>query len=263
MMNLSKGLFLLIFFSLSAPSLAQTKEKLTVGAKSIPHAEMLEFIKPDLLSRNIALTVVLFADYITPNIALREGAVDANFFQHQQYFNKFKEDMNLDAVSVGSVCIELMGLYSKRVDSVSKLQVGATIAIPDDPTNMSRALTLLEAGGLIKLNPMAGMESNLSDIQANPKKLNIVKLDITSLVRTLKDMDAAVIDASFAMPAGLYPHRDAILVETPNLLYATVVVAKPDVATERRMRYLMHLLRSEKTKSFMADRYEKSVVPTF
>ena len=144
---------------------------LTVGATPEPHAEMLKLVVDDLAAQGITLKVLEFTDYVTPNEALESGQIDANFFQHLPYMDSFNQERGYHLVNAGGIHIEPMALYSKKVKSLAELADGATVAIPNDPTNEGRALLLLQSAGLIKLDPAAGITATPINIVENPKNL--------------------------------------------------------------------------------------------
>jgi D-methionine transport system substrate-binding protein len=150
-----------------------TSKVIKVGATPVPHSEILNAIKEDLAAKGYTLEIVEFTDYVTPNIALNDGQIDANFFQHVPYMESFAKDKGLKLVSAGKVHVEPLGLYSQKFKSVEELPEGATIAIPNDPSNGGRALILLQSKGLIKLKADAGLDATEADIAENPKKIRI------------------------------------------------------------------------------------------
>ncbi|MDR1099225.1 MAG: methionine ABC transporter substrate-binding protein, partial [Treponema sp.] len=164
---------------------------LTVGATAVPHAELLNLLQEDLTREGISLKVVEFSDYVQPNAALAAGELDANFFQHLPYLESNPEWRD-SLVSAFGVHVEPLGLYSNSIGNIADLKDGATIAIPNDPTNGGRALLLLQSGGLITLNPDAGLAATSLDIAANPKNLKFQELEAAQLPRSLGDVDAAV-----------------------------------------------------------------------
>lgn len=160
--------------------------KIRVGATPVPHSELLNLIKEDLLKEGIELEIVEFTDYITPNIALSDGNIDANFFQHLPYLEAFSKEHQLDLRSIGSVHVEPLGLYSKKVENIQDLKEGSLIAIPSDAVNGGRALILLEANGIIDLKADAGLEATEKDILNNPKNLGLKPLKLLNFQEFLK-----------------------------------------------------------------------------
>lgn len=237
--------------------------KIKIGVSPDPHAKLVALIVDDLKAEGIELEIVEFTDYITPNLSLNSGELDANFFQHEPYFNDFKEKENLDLVSIGKVHVEPMALYSKVFKSVDELKDGAEIAIPNDTVNGGRALLLLEANGLIKLKDGVVVEATENDIVDNPKNLKIKALEAAYLPITLEDVDGAVINGNYALDAGLNPVRDGLLVEGGESPYANLIAVRAGEEKEEKFAKLLKTLQSEKVKKYIEDNYDGGVVPAF
>lgn len=246
---------------------AKTTEKsnkvLKIGASPQPHAAILENIKQDLADKGIELEIQQFSDYVVPNTAVEDGDLDANFFQHVPYMDEFNKQQGTHLVSVGSVHLEPMGLYSKKIKDLKELKEGATISIPNDPTNGGRALLLLEKNGIVKLKDGAGLAATDKDIVENPMNLKITLLDAAQLPRTLEDVDASVINTNFALEADLNPLNDALVIEDKDSPYANIVAVKEGNEKDERVVALMEALNSEKTKKFIEDEYKGAIVPAF
>lgn len=236
---------------------------LKIGATPIPHAEILNFVKPLLAKENIELEIVEFQDYVQPNTALADKELDANFFQHQPYLDNFIKERKLDLVSVGSVHVEPLGLYSKTIKNLSELKEGSTIAIPNDATNAARALLLLQSNGLIKLKDGVGIEATEKDIAENPKKIKIQPAEAAQLPRVLEDVDAAVINTNYALPANLNPTKDALIIEGKDSPYANIVAVRKGDENRVEIQKLIKILNSAEVKKFLEDKYAGAIVPAF
>lgn len=236
---------------------------LKVGATPVPHSELLTLIKPILAEQGITLEIIEFTDYVTPNLALSEGEIDANFFQHVPYMTSFAAEHKLDLVSAGTVHVEPLGLYSKSFKTADAIPAGGVIAIPNDPTNEGRALLLLQANNLIKLSETAGLEATEADIIENPLGLVFKAIDAAQLPRSLDDVDAAVINTNYALEAGLNPVADALILEGSDSPYANIVTVLPDRLNDEAIIKLVEALQSEAVKSFILEQYEGAVVPAF
>ncbi|MBP2644925.1 MAG: transporter substrate-binding protein [Firmicutes bacterium] len=234
---------------------------LKVGASPVPHAEILEFVKPLLAKEGVTLEVVQFTDYVQPNLALDKGEMVANFFQHSPYLESFNKDHNLNLVAIAKVHIEPIGIYSKKVTQVDQIKTGDAIAIPNDPTNGGRALALLEKAGLIKLKDGIGIKATVQDIVENPKELKIKTLDAAQLPRSLPDVAAAVINTNYALEAKLNPGKDAIFIEDKDSPYANILVVKPEKANDPAVQKLVKVLTSPEVKKFIEDKYQGSILP--
>lgn len=238
-------------------------EVITIGVSPEPHGKIVELIKDDLEKEGIQIEIVEFTDYVTPNRALADGDLDANFFQHEPYLKDFIEENNLDLISIGAVHLEPMGLYSTKYKSIDEIEDGAEIAIPNDATNGGRALLLLEKAGLIKLDDDAGILATEKDIVDNPKNLKFTPLEAAQLPRVLNDLDGAVINGNFALEAGLIPTKDAILLEDKDSPYANIVAVRSEEKDEEKFKKLMKALQSDEVKQFIEDNYEGGVIPAF
>lgn len=247
-----------------APAQDQPKETvLKIGATPVPHAEILEFVKPLLEKENIKLDIVVFNDYVQPNTALADKELDANFFQHKPYLDNFIKERNLELVSLGNVHVEPLGLYSKTIKNIADLKDGSTIAIPNDATNGARALLLLQSNGLIKLKDGAGIEATEKDIAENPKNIKIHPAEAAQLPRILEDVDAAVINTNYALPANLNPTKDALIIEGKDSPYANIIAVRKGDESRPELQKLMEVLNSEDVKKFIQEKYDGAIVPAF
>lgn len=234
-----------------------------IGVSPEPHAKIIELIKDDLEKQGIKVEIIEFTDYVKPNLALAEGELDANFFQHEPYMNNFKEENNIDIVSIGAVHVEPMGLYSSRYSSIDELKDNCEIAIPNDPTNGGRALLLLQKYGLIKLRDGVDILATENDIIENPKNIKFVPLEAAQLPRVLDDVDGAVINGNYALEAGLVPTRDALILEDKDSPYANIVAVRAGEENQEKFKKLMEALHSEKVRKFIEENYNGGVIPAF
>lgn len=252
----------LLVLALGAVAGAQ-QATVTVGATAVPHAEILEFVKPYLAAEGIQLNIVEFSDYIQPNLALANGELDANYFQHIPYLEAFSADHRLDLTVLIGVHIEPIGLYSNRIASLDQLRNGATIAIPNDATNGGRALLLLQEAGLIKLADGVGIAATVFDIVDNPRNVRFQELEAAFLPRALADVDAAVINTNYAFEAGLVPLRDALVIEGAESPYVNVVAVRTGDETDDVLVKLAEVLTRPEVRDFILEKYEGAVVPVF
>ncbi|HLT58914.1 MAG TPA: MetQ/NlpA family ABC transporter substrate-binding protein [Limnochordales bacterium] len=252
----------LLVLALGAAAGAQA-QVIKVGATPVPHAEILEFIKPALAAEGIELQIVEFTDYVLPNLALSDGELDANYFQHIPYLETFSADHRLDLTVLVGVHIEPMGLYSQRVDSLEDLPQGATVAIPNDATNGGRALLLLQEAGLIRLAEGTGITATVFDIVDNPRNIRFRELEAPLLPRALADVDAAVINTNYALEAGLVPLRDALVIEGAESPYVNVVAVRTGDEANPALLKLADALTRPEVRDFILERYEGAVVPVF
>lgn len=236
---------------------------LRVGATPVPHAELLEFVKPALARQGVNLVIREFTDYVQPNLALADGSIDVNFFQHLPYLQEFQKNRPLGLVAGAKVHVEPIGLYSRRVRSLREVRSGATIALPNDPSNSGRALKLLERAGLIRLKPGVGVQATVRDITTNIKRLRFRELEAAQLPRALADVDAAIINTNYALEAGLNPVRDALILEDRRSPYANLLVAKPATLKNPDYLKLVRALQSPEVRAFIQKKYGGAVVPAF
>lgn len=244
-------------------SKSESKNQLKVVASAVPHAEMLEYIQPDLQSQGIDLQVIVSDDYNMPNRALAEKEVDANFFQHLPYLEEQVKEFNYPIVSLAKIEIEPMGIYSRKITSLSDLKEGALIAIPNDPTNEARGLLLLEEHGLIGLNKKNNLKATPQDITSNPKKLRFIEVDAGMLPRSLEDVDAAAINTNYAMQADLSPLQDALVLEDKNSPYINILAVRKGEENREDIKTLKSAMTSEKMRAFLLKKYKGAVLPAF
>ena len=233
---------------------------LKVGATPEPHASMLNLIVDDMAKAGYTLEVVEFTDYVTPNRALEDGQIDANFFQHIPYLDSQNAEHGYHLVNAGGIHIEPIALYSKKVSSLSELADGASIAIPNDPTNEGRALLLLQSAGLIKLDAAAGITATPLDIVENKKNLKFNEVEAASLPRVLEDVDAAVINGNYAIPAGLSATKDGLVVEGADSPYVNIVTVKAGKENDPAIKALVNALKSDEIKEYVNKTYPNGEV---
>jgi D-methionine transport system substrate-binding protein len=239
-------------------------DTLKIAVVPVPHAEILEFLKPELAKEGVTLDVKVFSDYIQPDRQTDEGLLDANYFQSKPYYEAYKKDRpDSDQVPIVAVHIEPFGAYSKKIKSISELEDGATIAIPNDPTNSGRALLLIARQGLITLKDPDNIMATRLDIVSNPKHLKFQELEAAMLPRVLNQVDLALINANYALEAKLEPHKDALFIESSESPYANYLYVRRDKANDPAVVKLGALLNSPQVKQFILERYHGDVVPAF
>ena len=255
-----KTLLAAAFILVGATALAG---ELKVGATPVPHAELLNLVKEDLKTEGVDLKVVEFTDYVTPNLALAEGEIDANFFQHFPYLEKFSNERGLNLVSAGKIHVEPLGVFSQKIKDIKDLPNKATIAIPSDPSNGGRALILLHNSGVIKLNDPTNLYVTEFDIVENPKKLKFKPIEAAQLPRVLPDVEAAVINGNYALEAGFSPVEDSLLLEGAESPYANIIAVKSGDESKEDIQKLLKALQSKKVSDYIGANYKGGVVPAF
>jgi len=252
----------LVLASLFATAAAQA-EKLSVAATPVPHAELLEFVKPALAKEGVELDIKVFTDYVQPNVQVADGQLDANFFQHKPYLDSFNAERKTSLVSVGLVHVEPFGAYSSKIKSLDELKDGAQVALPNDPSNGARALLLLQNQGLIKLKDPSNILATARDIAENPKNLRFRELEAATLPRVLPDVDVALINTNYALEAGLNPVNDALFIEGEDSPYANLVATTEARKDEAAIQKLVKALQTDEVRQFIQEKYKGSIVPAF
>lgn len=237
--------------------------KIVIGLSPEPHAKIVELIKDDLKNDGVELEIKEFTDYVIPNLALNDGELDANFFQHKPYLDEFNAKEGTKIVSIGGIHVEPMALYSQDNKSLDDIKDGSSIAIPNDSVNGARALILLETEGVIKIDPNAGIGATEKDIIENPKNIVFKPVEAAILPSILDDVDFAIINGNYAIDAGLNPLVDGIIIEGEDSPYANIIAVREGTENEEKYKKLMNALQSEKVKTFLIDTYKGAAVPAF
>ena len=242
---------------------ANAAETLSIAATAVPHAEILEVVKPTLAKEGVDLKVKVFTDYIQPNVQVAEKRLDANFFQHQPYLDEFNKGKGTNLVSIAGVHLEPLGAYSSKYKKLDEIPSGANVVIPNDATNGGRALLLLQKAGLITLKDKANILSTPKDIAENPKNLKIRELEAATLPRVLTQVDLALINTNYAIEAKLNPKADALFIEGDDSPYVNILVARPDNKDSDALKKLVGALHSPEVKQFINEKYKGAVIPAF
>jgi len=240
-------------------SRAAVEKTLKVGVTAGPHAEIMDVVKQVAEKDGLKIEVVEFNDYIQPNVALNQGDIDVNSFQHQPYLDNIIKDRKYDLVPLAKTVIFPMGMYSTKIKNITDLAQGAIVAIPNDPTNGGRALLLLEKVNLIKLKPGASLKAGVTDIMENPKNITLKELDAAQIPRSLADIDLAAINTNYAITAGLVPTKDAIAIEDTNSPYANILVVRSKDKADPSMQKLIKAYHSIEVKTFIQEHFKGSV----
>lgn len=240
---------------------------LTVGASPVPHADILQFVDDELAEEaGIDLEIEEYEDYLIPNQALNDGDIDANYFQHEPWFNSEVDENDYDIVHFEGVHIEPFALYSSEYDDVADLPDGATIALNNDPSNQARGLVLLEEAGLITLAEGADAESaTFNDVADNPQDFEFMEADASALTRTLDDVEAAVINGNNALEAGLSPTEDGLLLEeAEGNPYANFLAVRSVDEDNEAIQALNDLLLSDEVREYIEENWQDGeVIPAF
>ena len=249
----------------AAPAQTEEKGTIKVAASPIPHAEILEEAGKILAAEGWKLEVVVFEDYVQPNLVVESGELDANYFQHIPYLESFNEENKTHLVNAGGIHYEPFGIYAGTRASLEELQEGDAIAIPNDTTNEARALLLLQDNGVIKLKEGAGLTATVLDIESNPLNLDIVELEAAQVSRVRQEVAAVVLNGNYALEAGLTAGRDAITYEASDSeaakTYVNIVAVKEGNENNEGIQALVKVLKSDEIKKFINDKYDGAVIP--
>jgi D-methionine transport system substrate-binding protein len=241
---------------------ADPSAPLKVAVNPVPHGEILKYVKDNLAAKaGLKLEIVEFSDYVQPNTSLKEGRVQANYFQHVPYMREFEASKGVKLAFVAPVHVEPLGVYSKKVKDLRAVPQGATVAVPNDPANLGRSLKLFADNGLLTLKPGARNVTE-RDVASNPKGLRFKPLKAAQLPRSLADVDLAVINGNYAIETGLSPAKDALVLEkAEGNPYANGLVTLPQNKDDARVKKLAELMRSPEVRKFIEQKYAGSVLP--
>lgn len=247
----------------SGQSGAGEEVTLKVAALIPPMTDVLEMAKPKLKEEGINLEIVILSDNVQPNNALANKEVDANFFQHVPYMEEYNANNGSELVPVVPIYNAVFGAYSKRYDKIEDLPEGATIAIPNDPSNIGRSLVMFEKNGLIKLKEGVGIKATQADIIDNPKNYKFKEVDLLMLARTLDDVDMVAMTPAYAKPLGLTPKNDALITEGKDSEFTITLIARKDNVDSEPIQKLAKAMTSQEVKKFFEDNYSEIALPAF
>ena len=235
-----------------------------IGATPSPHAEILEQAKDELAAAGINLDIVVYNDYVQPNLATDQGEIQANYFQHQPYLDDFNAENGTHLTSVGAIHYEPFGIYAGKANDLSNIADKAQIAVPNDTTNEARALQLLQANGIITLKDGVGLTATKQDIVENPHNVEILEVEAAQIPRSIGSVDFACMNGNYAIDAGFKP-SDALAQEDASSeaaqTYANVVVVSDADADSEWAKKLVEVLQSEKVSEYITNTYEGGVIP--
>lgn len=238
------------------------KKTLKIAATPVPHGEMIAQITSEMNEEGFPIEVILTEDYNMPNRALASFEIDANFFQHLPFLEEQIHQFHYPLETLASIELEPLGIYSKKIKTLGSLKSGAKVALPNDPTNESRALLLLQKEGLIELSSNS-IHATLLQIKSNPHELSFIELDAAMLPRTLDDVDIAVINTNYALGAGFSPHEEALALESRDSLYANILVIRQGETERPDLQALKKWMTSAKMRDFIQKKYKGAILPTF
>ena len=223
-------------------------------------------VRERLAKEGIEIEYVKFTDYSQPNAALADGSIDVNAFQHQIFLDSYNSEHKTDIVSIGNTINAPLGVYSEKIKDIKDIKEGATIAIPNDPTNGGRALRLLQSAGLIKVDEAKGYRPTVSDIKENTLQLEIKELDASQTARALPDVDASIINSGIAVDAGFIPTKDAIYLEPvdeKSKPYVNVIAVRKEDENNEVYNKIVDVYQTEETKKVIEEVYKGSIIPAW
>jgi len=241
---------------------AAQNEVITIAASPTPHAEILA-VAAENLPAGYELKVIEYDDYVQPNMVVDSGEVFANYFQHVPYLDDFNAQNKTNVVSLCGVHVEPMAIYAGKCNDLKNIPDGAQIAVPNDTTNEARALLLLEANGIIKLDPNAGITATKRDVIENPHNVDIVEVEAAQVPNVKQDVDFAVINVNYALNAGLNPVKDSLAIEDSSSAYVNIVCVKAGNENDPKAKALIEACSSQAVKDFIEKTYDGAVVCVF
>lgn len=244
---------------------ANTEEtySLKVGVTAGPHEEVMEKVKEVAAKKGLEIEIVVFSDYVMPNIALDEGDIDANSFQHKPFLEDFVAERGLDLISIADTIIFPMGIYSTEVSEIEQIKQEAKLGVPNDPTNLAHALFVFEEAGLITVDEDAGYTATLKDIAENPLELEFVELEAAQIPRHLDEVTAAAINTNFAIDHGYTPAEDAIYLESVESPWVNLIAIRAEDEDNPAIKKLIDAYHTDEVKQFIEETYPGSLIPAW
>ena len=243
--------------SSAAPS---AKSEITVGVTPGPYEQIMEAVTKEAAKEGLTVHVKTFSDYVTPDQALANGDIDLNAYQHEPFLDNFNEKNGTRLVSIGKTILSPLGVYSRKYKTAEQIPDGATIAIPNDPTNGGRALQLLASKGWIQLKSGLGSKATVADITSNPKQIKIIELEAAQLPRSLDDTDASVINDNYALNAGLNSQKDALFAESKDSPYVNIIASRPEDKDNPAYQKFVKAWQSDSVKKFIDDTFKGAFI---
>lgn len=241
----------------------QAKKEIKIGVTAGPHAEIMDEVAKEAAKQGVTIKVVEFNDFVQPDKALAEKDLEMNSYQHQPYLDNVVKKQGLKLKSIGKTILMPMAVYSHKYKSLNDVADGSQVTIPNDPTNGARALLLIQQAGLIKLKNGNSIEASVADIVENPKNLKFVELDAAQIPRSLDDTDVACVNTNYALPAGLNPSKDSILVESKESPYACVFAVREGDENNETYKKVVQIYQSEAIKKFINEKYQGTILPAW
>jgi D-methionine transport system substrate-binding protein len=235
----------------------QPPKILRIGATSVPQADLLRAVSPELERQGVQLQIVVYEDWSIPNIDVARAALDANFHQTEPYLWRWRGAHGAPLVVAGRVHIERMGIYSKKLKALTEIHDGGVVAVPDDPANLGRALALLQKAGLIYTNDRKGLDAGIADIIQNPHGLKFRVVPGYKEVEQLGSSEIVVVNGNYALEGNLAP---PLFREGPDSHFPNVVVTREDMVHDKRIELLVAALRGPTARQFLLEKYPGTAI---
>lgn len=236
-----------------------------IGASNVPHAEILEFAQPILEEEGITLDITTYNDYVVPNVALDEGEIDANYFQHIPFFDAAVEENGYDFVNAGSIHIEPLAIFSQRYESLEDVEDGATVLVSNNQADWGRVIGIFQEAGLVTVKDGVDLTTaTFDDIDKNSKNLKFEYENDPALMTTLYQQDEAeliAINSNFAVDQDISPLDDSIAIESSSSPYANIIAVRSEDAEDPAILKLIEVLKSEEVQDFILEEWDGAVVP--
>lgn len=251
-----------VFAALFVSGVAHAETK-KIGVTPGPHAQIVEKVKEVAAKKGLDLDIIEFSDYVMPNQALADGDLDINSFQHKPYLDNQVAARGFPLVAVAKSVNFPMAGYSKSIKSIDQIPDGATVALPNDPSNGARALLMLEDKGLIKLTPNIGVKATVADVIENPKNLKLVELDAAQLPRSLDDVDLALINTNYALNAGLNPAKDSLFREGTKAPFVGIIAVRKEDKDKPWVKTFIESYHSPEVAAFIEKTFKGAITPAW
>jgi D-methionine transport system substrate-binding protein len=248
---------------LAVVATAACAETIKIGVTAGPHAQIMEAMKPIAAKSGLDLQIVEFTDYALANGALDAGDLQANSFQNQPYLDNQKAERGYKIEAVALTVNFPVGIYSKKFKSWDAVPQGATLSIPNDPTNRGRFLLMLQDKGVLKLREGVGFKPAIVDIVANPKDLKIRDVDAAQTARSMDDVDIAGINTNYATQAGLDPVKDPILREDPKGPYTNLIAVRSADKDRPWVKLLVDSYHAPEIRDFVLTKFKGAAQPAW
>lgn len=236
---------------------------LNVGVTAGPHEQVMEKVQEVAKEQGLEIDITVFTDYVIPNIALDEGDIDVNSFQHGPFLEDFIEERGLDIENIADTIIFPMGIYTNQIDELDDIQDGDKIGLPNDPSNEAHALIVFEEAGLITLEDDAGLTASVKDIADNPLNLEFIELEAAQIPAHLDEVTAAAINTNFAIDHGFTPAEDAIYLESVDSPWVNILAARTEDANSPAIEKLIEAYHSDEVKEFIEEEFSGSLIPSW